>query len=66
MLNIAEPVGLGLGRMSRRAVLKVGALALGGLSLADVLRGRAAVGASSRPKSVIMIWLRGGPSHRQL
>ena len=34
------------------------------LSLADVLRARASAGPdSARPKSVIMIWLRGGPSH---
>ena len=49
----------------RREALRVGALAFGGLTLADVLRARAgasAAGASSA-KSVIMVWLRGGPSH---
>jgi hypothetical protein len=45
-------------------VLRVGALGLGGLTLADLLRLRAQAGTSvARPKSVIMIWLRGGPSH---
>jgi len=48
----------------RRDFLRVGALALGGLSLTDVLRLRAQTAApESRPKSVIMIWLSGGPSH---
>jgi hypothetical protein len=53
------------GSYSRRDVLQVGALAFAGLSLADVLRARAAVGAATATpaKSVILIWLRGGPSH---
>ncbi|MBW3543650.1 MAG: DUF1501 domain-containing protein [Planctomycetes bacterium] len=52
------------GTLSRRDVLQVGALGLGGLTLADVLRLRAqAAPAMRRDKSVIMIWLRGGPSH---
>src|SRR5262245_60545431 len=50
--------------ITRRELLRVGGLALSGLTLADVLRLRAAAGAESgRGKSVIMIWLRGGPSH---
>jgi Protein of unknown function (DUF1501) len=48
---------------SRRSVLRAGALAFAGLSLADVLRARAANPTAERPKSVIMIWLRGGASH---
>jgi hypothetical protein len=49
---------------SRRDFLKVGALGLGGLSLADVLRLQATAGtAQRRPKSVIMVVLAGGPSH---
>jgi hypothetical protein len=51
--------------VSRRDVLRIGGLTLAGLTLADVLRLRAASAAPSagRGKSVIMIWLRGGPSH---
>jgi hypothetical protein len=49
-------------RITRRDVLRVGGLGLWGLSLADLLRARAGA-AAGRPKSVIMIWLRGGPSH---
>ena len=52
--------------MSRRDVLQVGGLACAGLTLADILRSQA-VGASrdsgKRGKSVILIWMRGGPSH---
>ncbi|MGI8980252.1 MAG: DUF1501 domain-containing protein [Pirellulaceae bacterium] len=51
--------------ITRREMLRVGGLAIGGLTLADVLRGQAAAGSekSKRNKSVIMVWLRGGPSH---
>jgi hypothetical protein len=50
--------------VSRRSVLQVGALALGGLMLPGLLRARArAGGAAPRSKSVIMVWLRGGASH---
>lgn len=50
---------------SRRDFLKVGALAIGGLSLADLLRLKAQGGARSDSggKAVIMIYLPGGPSH---
>ncbi len=50
--------------ISRRNLLHVGALALGGLSLPALLRRQAQAGVSrGRGKSVIMIWQRGGPSH---
>jgi hypothetical protein len=50
--------------VSRRAFLKVGTLAMGGLTLADLFRLRAQGTApkAARQKSVIMIWLQGGPS----
>ncbi len=50
--------------VNRREFLRVGALGLGGLTLADLLRHEAAAGTSrGRPKSVIYIVLGGGPSH---
>lgn len=49
--------------VTRREVLRVGGLAFGGLSLADILKVRAADAGGSRPRSVIMVWLRGGASH---
>ncbi|MGV3722171.1 MAG: DUF1501 domain-containing protein [Actinomycetota bacterium] len=50
--------------VTRREVMRVGGLALGGLTLADLLRQPAeAAPAAGRAKSVILIWLRGGASH---
>ena len=49
--------------VSRRSFLKIGGLALGGLSLPDLLRAEAADGGSGKHKSVIMVFLPGGPSH---
>ena len=51
--------------VSRRDFLRVGALGLGGLTLADLLRFKAlgAVRPESAAKSVIMVYLPGGPSH---
>jgi uncharacterized protein (DUF1501 family) len=51
--------------ISRRNFLQVGALGIGGLTLADVLRAKAAQGpsASNAHKACIMIYLPGGPTH---
>jgi len=53
------------GPTSRRSFLKLGALGLGGLGLADVMRLRVAAGESSAAPdtSVIFVWLAGGPPH---
>lgn len=51
--------------LSRRTVLHAGVLGFTGLSLADLLRSRAAQAANAVPRksnSVILIWLDGGPS----
>src|SRR5437762_704066 len=50
------------GPMHRREFLKVGALALGGMSLADVLKARAASGQERADTSVIFLYLVGGAS----
>ncbi|MDX1948737.1 MAG: DUF1501 domain-containing protein [Pirellulaceae bacterium] len=50
----------------RREFLKVGALSLGGLTLADLLRHEAQakpLDRTSKKKAVILIYLAGGPSH---
>src|SRR5262245_31198040 len=54
--------------LSRRSFLKVGALAVGGLTLADVLRLKAqgVVDAGASGKAIIMVYLNGGPSHIDL
>ena len=52
--------------VNRRGFLKAGFLGLGGLTLADMLRTRAAQAANGetpRDTSVILIWKGGGPSH---
>jgi hypothetical protein len=49
--------------VSRRDFLRVGALGLGGLTLADLLRLRAQEGTKASPQAVIMVCLAGGPSH---
>ena len=48
--------------MSRRTAIKAGLLGLGGLTTADLLRLQAEGGAAKNGKSVILIWLDGGPS----
>jgi len=56
-------------RASRRQFLRIGTLAplgLAGPSLADVLRADETAPRSARPKSVIMIYLPGGPPHQDM
>ena len=50
-------------RVTRRDFLRVGALGIGGLTLADVLRLRAETRTTTKPRAVIMVCLAGGPSH---
>ncbi len=52
-------------RTSRRGFLRIGSLALAGVSCADVLRAEAAQ-KKSGSKSVIMIFLPGGPPHQDM
>jgi hypothetical protein len=52
--------------LSRRALLRVGSLGLGGMTLPNLLRRQSAAAVEGRPvkkKSVILVWLAGGPSH---
>src|SRR2546423_11936716 len=66
MLTIQDPsFATCCAGVTRRSFLRVGALALGGLTLGEVLRLRAEASTpgTPRPKSVIMIHLSGGPSH---
>ncbi len=54
---------------TRRDFLRIGGLALGGASLPQLLAaqgGGAAAGAVGNAKSVIMIFLPGGPSHQDI
>ena len=53
-------------RESRRSFLRIGGLGLGGLSLPGLLRQEALAGTSSSGKSVIMVFLPGGPPHQDM
>ncbi|MBI3861212.1 MAG: DUF1501 domain-containing protein [Planctomycetia bacterium] len=51
------------GGHSRREMLRVGALGLGGLTLPWLLQARAAAGEAFRNKSIVLLFCSGGPSH---
>ncbi|HSG70041.1 MAG TPA: DUF1501 domain-containing protein [Planctomycetaceae bacterium] len=53
-------------RASRRSFLQIGGLAMGGLSLPQILQAEQQAGTSSRHKAVIMIFLAGGPPHQDM
>ncbi|MFP6753036.1 MAG: DUF1501 domain-containing protein [Pirellulaceae bacterium] len=48
---------------TRRDFIKVGALGMGSLTLADLLRQRAEAATATMDTSVIWLWLSGGPTH---
>ncbi|MFO0957779.1 MAG: DUF1501 domain-containing protein [Isosphaeraceae bacterium] len=64
MFRLHGPRGRLCDGRSRRSFLQVGALALGGLALPDLLRLEANAGAAKSKKSVILIYLTGGLSHQ--
>jgi hypothetical protein len=57
----------GLTLVGRRGMLKAGLAGVAGLSLPELLRTRSEAAASAKgskpPKSVILLWMAGGPSH---
>lgn len=52
--------------VSRRTVLRIGGLAMGGLSLSQLLQTEASAKQPQRQKSVIMVFLSGGPPHQDM
>src|SRR5690349_5353632 len=52
--------------LPRRGFLQIGALGLGGLTLPNLLRAEADSGVRSSRKSVILIYLVGGPPHQDM
>src|SRR5688500_18868508 len=53
-------------RIPRRTFLRVGSLALGGLSLPQLLRAESQSRSAGSHKSAIMIFLSGGPPHQDM
>src|SRR5262245_19084998 len=53
-------------RLSRRSFLQIGGLALGGLSLPQLLRAESQSGVRRSHKAVIMIFRSGGPPHQDM
>ncbi len=52
--------------VTRRDVLKIGGLAMGGLTLPDILRLEAAANSRNSHKAIIMIYMAGAPSHQDM
>ena len=52
--------------LSRRSFLKIGGLAMGGLSLPQLLQAEDSSGTGRSHKSVIMVFLTGGPPHQDM
>jgi len=52
--------------VSRREFLKIGGLAMGGMSLSQLLALEAQAGVKSNHKAVIMVFLCGGPPHQDM
>ncbi|MFM8579216.1 MAG: DUF1501 domain-containing protein, partial [Planctomycetaceae bacterium] len=52
--------------ITRRDLLRIGTLTVGGLSLPDVLRAERAAGIHGSHKSVIMIYMCGAPAHQDM
>jgi len=53
-------------RISRRHFLQIGTLGVGGLTLPQLLKAEASAGIRSSQKSVILIYLVGGPPHQDM
>ena len=67
MLTIpGAPSGTFCDGVTRRDFLKIGGLAMGGLSLPQMLRAESQSGIGKSPKSVIMIYMAGAPPHQDL
>jgi hypothetical protein len=63
MLTFGGPASTCCDGISRRQLLRVGALGFAGMTLADLLRLESRAETTRRPKSIIYVVLNGGPSH---
>ena len=69
MLELGQGIARHCGGVSRRALLRAGAIGVGGLTLPHLLRAEAVNRASGVPnpseRSVILVWLDGGPPQHE-
>lgn len=66
MLTFNGPVRTLCNGVSRRDVLRLGTLSVGGLSLPQLLRAEQQAGAGDSRKAVIMIYMCGAPGHQDM
>jgi len=68
MLNLLHPRSVSplCNGLRRREFLQIGSLALGGLTLSQLLAAEAQAGSQHSHKSVIMVYLVGGPPHQDM
>src|SRR5712691_12812165 len=66
MTNPRAPQAAVHPRLSRRSFLQIGTLGLGGLTLPQLLKAEERAGVRSSQKSVILIYLVGGPPHQDM
>jgi hypothetical protein len=68
VFTIGDSATIAHRHLSRRTVLRIGSLALGGFTVADLLRCRAQAGDGqpARDTAVIQVFMGGGPSHIDL
>jgi hypothetical protein len=60
------PAGAGKHPLSRRSFLQIGSLGVAGLTLPQLLKAETAAPFRTAPKSVILIYLVGGPPHQDM
>src|SRR5579871_6496073 len=66
MLTIRGGGGRFCDGVTRREFLKIGGLAMGGLTLTDLFAAEAKAGIRSSHKAIIMVFLPGGPPHQDM
>jgi len=54
---------IGFPRIARRDFLRAGGLGVCGVGMLDVLKAQASPGSNSKAKSMIVVWMGGGPPH---
>ncbi|WP_020471280.1 DUF1501 domain-containing protein [Zavarzinella formosa] len=63
---MSVPPNPGQYRPSRRGFLQIGSLGMAGLALPQLLKAEASAGVTSSKKSIILIYLTGGPPHQDM